>query len=260
MSGEVEDVAHGRGAERIDRLRVVADHGEAAPVGLERQQDRRLQPVGVLIFVDQDMIEARADLGGELALGQHVREIEQQVVVIEHVLALLRLDVSGEQLLQLGRPVGAPRKRPAQHLLERRLAVHRARIDRQARALGRETVLGARQIELVAHQVHQVGRVLAVVDGERAVEPDALGIFAQQPRADGVERAGPGEPGGRVGAARRGSRMRSARRSISAAARREKVSSRMRCGSAPFITRCATRCASVSVLPEPAPAMISSAR
>ena len=117
VPGEVQNVAHGRGAERIDRLRVVADHREPAPVGLERKQDRGLQPVGVLIFVDQHVVEARADLGGEIALGQHVRQIEQQIVVIEHVLALLRLDIGGEQSLQFGRPVGAPRKRAAQHLL-----------------------------------------------------------------------------------------------------------------------------------------------
>jgi len=48
------------------------------------------------------------------------------------------------------------------------------------------------------------------------------------------------------------------RRVISSAARRENVSSRMRCGSAPFTSRCATRCASVLVLPEPAPAITSS--
>ena len=54
--------------------------------------------------------------------------------------------------------------------------------------------------------------------------------------------------------------MRSTRRVISAAARREKVSSRMRRGSAPLTIRCATRCASVLVLPVPAPAMISSGR
>ena len=35
LSREVEDVAHRRGAERIDRLRVVADHGQSAPVGLQ---------------------------------------------------------------------------------------------------------------------------------------------------------------------------------------------------------------------------------
>jgi hypothetical protein len=52
--------------------------------------------------------------------------------------------------------------------------------------------------------------------------------------------------------------MRVTRRVISSAARREKVSSRMRCGSAPFTTRWATRCASVLVLPEPAPAITTS--
>jgi hypothetical protein len=43
----------------------------------------------------------------------------------------------------------------------------------------------------VPHQVHQVRGVLAVVDGERAVEPDQRRELAQQPRADGVERARP---------------------------------------------------------------------
>ena len=50
------------------------------------------------------------------------------------------------------------------------------------------------------------------------------------------------------------------RRSISCAARRLKVSSIMRCGSAPWRMRLATRCASVLVLPEPAPAITSSGR
>ena len=51
--------------------------------------------------------------------------------------------------------------------------------------------------------------------------------------------------------------MRCVRRVISSAARRVKVRSRMRSGLAPDSTRCATRCASVLVLPVPAPAMIS---
>ena len=32
----------------------------SAAVGLEREQDRRLEPVGILIFVDHDVIEATA--------------------------------------------------------------------------------------------------------------------------------------------------------------------------------------------------------
>jgi hypothetical protein len=40
---EIEDVAHRGAAKGVDRLRVVADHGEAAAIGFHRQQDRRLQ-------------------------------------------------------------------------------------------------------------------------------------------------------------------------------------------------------------------------
>ena len=109
-SGKVEDVAHGRGAKRIDRLRVVADHGQAAPAGLQRQQDRGLQAVRVLILVDQHMVEAAADLVGEARIADHLRPVEQQIVVIEDVLLLLRLDIGGEQLLQFGGPAGAPRE------------------------------------------------------------------------------------------------------------------------------------------------------
>ena len=52
--------------------------------------------------------------------------------------------------------------------------------------------------------------------------------------------------------------IRRARRVISAAARRVNVSSKIRRGSAPFPIRWATRCASVWVFPDPAPAMIRS--
>ena len=129
VRGEIEDVAHRRGAEGVDRLRVVADHGEAAPVGLQRQQDRGLQAVGVLVLVDQDVVEAAADLLGERRLGDHLRPVEQQVVVVEHVLALLGLDVGGEQLPQLLRPRRAPGERGVQHVVERHLGVDAARVD-----------------------------------------------------------------------------------------------------------------------------------
>jgi hypothetical protein len=52
--------------------------------------------------------------------------------------------------------------------------------------------------------------------------------------------------------------MCSTRRVISEAARREKVSSMIRRGSTLLTIRCATRCASVFVFPEPAPAIIKS--
>ncbi len=139
------------------------------------------------------MVEAATDILGDEGLVHHVRPVEQQVVVIEDILHLLRLDIGGKQLAQLVLPGGAPGKDVAQNLLERRLGVDGARIDRKAGALGRKAVLGLGEAEVVPDEVHQVGTVLAVVDGEGRIEADLFGIVAQQPRADAVEGAAPGE-------------------------------------------------------------------
>ena len=120
------------------------------------------------------------------------------------------------------------------------------------------------QPEVVAHHVHQVGGVAAVEHAERRVQAEPLRVLADQPVADRMERAGP-----RQRAAFRGTRgqrarasasatTRCARRVISSAARRVKVSSRMRSGADALSSRWATRCASVLVLPVPAPAITSS--
>ncbi len=62
----------------------------------QREDDLGLEAVGVLIFVDQQMVEAARYFGRDVRLGEHLREIEQQIVVIEHRLALLGLDIGGE--------------------------------------------------------------------------------------------------------------------------------------------------------------------
>ena len=41
------------------------------------------------------------------------------------------------------------------------------------------------------HQVHQVGRILTVVNRERGIETDPIGVLAKQAGANAVERAGP---------------------------------------------------------------------
>ena len=115
MAGEVEDVAHLGGAKRVDRLGVVADHGQAAAVGLEGEQDAGLQAIGVLVFVDQDVVEARRHRRPELGLGQRRRPPDQQVVEVEDALRLLFGRVGGEQALQIVVPVGAPGKRAGEH-------------------------------------------------------------------------------------------------------------------------------------------------
>ena len=190
---EIEDVADGRGAEGIDRLRVVADDGEAAPAGFQRQQDRGLKAVGVLIFVDQDVVEPAADILRQRRLANGLRPIEQQIVVIEDVLRLLGLDIGREQVAELRPPSGAPGKRDPQHLLERQFRIDGAGIDGEAGPLGREPALGLREAKLMSSEVHEIGGILPVMDREIGIEADLLRVVAQDPRADPMERAGPRE-------------------------------------------------------------------
>ena len=203
VSGEVENVADRRGAERIDRLRVVADDSQSAPVRLEGKQDRFLQPVRILILVDHDVIETRGDLLRDGALRHHLRPVEQQIVVIEDVLLLFGFDVCGEELPQLCFPFRAPRKELAQHLAEWRFGVDRARIDRKASALHRKALGHFREAEIMPDQIHQIGGVFAIMDREVPIEPDVGGVFAEKTRTDRVKCTRPGkrirhEPGFRT--------------------------------------------------------------
>ncbi len=146
------------------------------------------------------MIEAIGDVGGDRRLRHHLRPIEQKIVVVEHVLALLGLDIGGKQLPQLGFPILAPGKERAEHLVERQLRIHDTRIDREAGAFGGKARFGSGKSEIVPDEIDEIGGILAVVNGERAVEADLQGVFTQQPGPDGVEGAGPGQrPGERGG-------------------------------------------------------------
>ena len=184
---EIQDVAHSRGAERIDRLRVIPDHSQAAAVGLEREQDRGLQAVRVLVFVDQHVVEAACNVRRDRRLRHHLSPVKKEVIVVENVLVLLGLDIGGEQPPELGVPHGAPREHRAKQLIERRFGIDRARVDRKARALSGKSLLGLRKSEVVPDQVHEVGGILAVVDREGPVEADLLRVFAYQARADSVK-------------------------------------------------------------------------
>ena len=108
--GKAEDVFHRGGAEGIDRLRIIADHREPGAIGLQRMQDLRLQLVGVLIFIDQHVIEMAAHVGGEPRIGHHDLPVEQQVVVIEKAVLLLALDVCAIEPRQVRFPLRAPGK------------------------------------------------------------------------------------------------------------------------------------------------------
>ena len=277
LLGEVEDVAHRGGPERVDGLGVVAHDGEVLAAGAEHLQDLGLEPVGVLVLVDQDAVEAAADGAGRAGVGQQAVPEEQQVVIVEHALLALVVDVGGEEAAEVFDLVLAPGEVGLDRLVHRLAGVDAAAVDVHAGALEREAAVVLGEAQLGAEHAHEVFGVAAVEDGEGRVEADGPPVQAQQAGGRGVEGAAPDLAGGRGrargpgrGTSRRAEgsrslcarsppgcglsvarppadrrgvsassrrRMPSTRRSISAAARRVKVSSRIRPGSVPVAIR-----------------------
>ena len=135
------------------------------------------------------MVEARGDFGRDDGLRQHLGEIEQEVVVVEHVLALFGFDVRGEERAKRVLVRRDPGKPFSDRLAQVAARVDDARIDGEACPLGGKALLRLGEAGLVPRPVHQIRRILAVVDGELLIEAKARRIFAQEPRADRMKRA-----------------------------------------------------------------------
>jgi hypothetical protein len=200
MRGKLADVLHRGGAEGIDRLGVVPHHGQARAGGTQLVDDLRLQRIGVLVFIDQHVVEQLADGRSPGGIAQQRVPVQQQVVVIQRGGGFLAIDVGAEQPGQLVRPVAAPGKRVGQHPAELQPGVDAAAVDIQAGPLVREPLLGLDQPQFGADHAHQVLGVAAVEDRELARQSDRLAEAPQEPGGDGVERAAPGPlaPQGRL--------------------------------------------------------------
>jgi hypothetical protein len=148
------------------------------PSGFSATRISGLQPVGVLVLVDEDVIERRPDRPGRRRIGHQLGPVEQQIVVVEHLRRLLGLDVGGKQCLQLGRPAETPGVGALEDTLDGLAGVHRPRVDREAGALGGEPALGAGVAEPMPHEVDQVLGVAPVVQGEGRIETDRRGVGA----------------------------------------------------------------------------------
>ena len=179
---EREDVAHARRAEAVDRLRVVAHDGDAAAVGLHQAQDLRLQRVGVLVFVDQHVIEAarrcaapptRRSSGGTSRAADRRSRARRAPPSRRRSAANSARSGSSHSRHQ--------GKRVSQAGAQRLLRVDDAGIDREAGPLAREAPVGAREAALVAQAIEQIGGVLAIEQRERRVQSD-LGARACRSR------------------------------------------------------------------------------
>ena len=164
-------------------------------------QDAGLQPVGVLEFVDQHLVEARAHGPRHRCFLQGQVPVQQQVVVVQHALRLLGLGIRAEQPVQVGLPFGAPGVVGGQHLGQRPCTVERARQDGHAGARQREAAFAVVQVEPGAHLGQQFLGIAAVDDGEVRRQTERGRVFTQQPGGHAVKGAGPGQLGWRQAAA-----------------------------------------------------------
>ena len=143
LRGKVEDVPHRGRAERVDGLGVVAHHGDTVAVGPEQADDLGLQRVGVLVFVHQHAIEAGPHRGARRAVLEEAAPEQQEIVVVEHGLLGLAVDVAAEQRPQVVRVIAAPRESALQNRLEPFAGVDAAAVDVEARGLLGEATLPA---------------------------------------------------------------------------------------------------------------------
>lgn len=80
-----------------------------------------------------------------------------------------------------------------EHVRDRQLRIDRPRIDREAGRLCGEPAFHPGETQLMTRQVQEIRRILPIVDRKRRIEPDMLGVLAQEPCANAMKCASPGE-------------------------------------------------------------------
>jgi len=188
---EIENVADGRRPEGVDRLGIVADDGDVLVSPPHARQDVRLDDVGVLVLVDQDVIEAPAHgVAHARCLAQQL-PVQQQVVVIHHVVGPLAVDVAIEDLHEQFLGIGAPVEVPLEHVFQLVLRVDHPRVNGHECVLVGEPLDLLRDADFVADQAHHVRGVALVHDGESVWQPHGPAVDPQQAVGDGVKRPAP---------------------------------------------------------------------
>ena len=183
---EVEDVRDVGAAELVDALVAVADDRDVAVLGAELDDELVLDPVGVLVLVDQDVGEALAVVGQHLGVAaEQLGGLQEDVVEVHRPgpqQAGLVLAVDLGQLL-LGEASG-----PVVEVVDEDVVVLGRRdlgVDRAGRHL-----LGV-EVEVAQHVAGEADGVGLVVDRERRRVPEGLAVAAQDAHTGRVERRHP---------------------------------------------------------------------
>lgn len=149
--------------------------------------------IGVLILVHQDLVELRAHVRRERRIRGHRMPVQQQIVVVQRLVGELALDIGAKQPREFLLPGCTPREHVPQRIGQRSPGIDPVRINGKTSVLARKTLLGSGQVQLMAHHVHQVGRIAPVEHAEIGIEADAGGMAPDQPLGDGMEGPRPGQ-------------------------------------------------------------------
>jgi hypothetical protein len=176
-------------APAIDRLVVVAHAADVLTALGQQAQPQVLGDVGVLVLVDHHVFEAGLEVGQDVGMAGEDRDVVQQQIAeiagIEDAQAVLILAIQGHALArrELGPFSGRhPVRRPALVLP----VVDHPRQDLRGPALGVD-------IGRLDQLLQQPFLVVIVDDGEAGLQPDQLGMAAQDLGGDRVEGAEPAQ-------------------------------------------------------------------
>ncbi len=185
---EAEDVLERGAAERVDRLRVVADDRDVLLDARHPVDDLSLQTVGVLVLVDEDVIVRSTELRGRLRhLVEQPLPHQQEVVVVTGVAEPLALAVALEDRDDLRLELGEVGRVLGEDLGERPARVDRERVEVEQDVALREAPLERRDFAVGGRGLEHLAGVLGVEDREVGAEPQPRPEPAQDPVPDGVE-------------------------------------------------------------------------
>jgi hypothetical protein len=245
---EAQDVVHLGAAPAVDRLVVVADAADVLPLLGQQPQPQVLGDVGVLVLVDQQIAEPVVVLGQHVRLAGEDGDVVQQQVAevagVQHPQAFLVETIKGLAAL-----VGEVRAFGGRQAVGRPAAVLPL-VDQAGQHLGRPTlgvdVLGFQQL------LEQPLLIVVVEDGVVRLQPDQLGMAAQDLGGHRVEGAQPAQALG-LGADDVGDPLAHLARGLVG----EGDASSSHGLARPVDRMCASRVVSTRVLPVPAPARTS---
>ena len=186
---KAEDVLNGGAPELVNALVVVAHHTDVAPAPCQQRGEQILQVVGILILVDQHILEAPLPVCPYiLLLLQQLHREEDQVVKVhgvgrEHPAHILAVNLSDADAADV------PALSGAVQIVSGADAAVLGPADFPQHGLGGKHLVV--QVHVLQDAFEQAQAVRRVIDGEAAGKAQPLRVPPQDAHAGRVEGAGP---------------------------------------------------------------------